>query len=321
MKKKGFICVLLAVLLVMTGCSSNTAKQKTEDNGNKKYLYYLNNGENQLASEEYEPKAADTDMQGQIDEYLMALTTVAPKGLGYKKAVPERVTVSQAGEVENEQLTLSFNSEYTKLTATQEVLCRAAIVKTLCQIEGVTYVTFLIEGQPLKDKQDMPVGFMTAEDFIDNTGGETKFEQNVVVTLYFADKTGTKLVETRVKIRYDGAVPIQQLVMEQLIKGPESIAGVDKNKVFATIPDGTALLKATVKDGICYVDLNAAFLKKREHISDEAAIYSVVNSLIEISAVNKVQITVNGEAVSVFGDGSPLDIPFERNLDIVKKEK
>lgn len=319
MKKRIFICILLVLILAISGCGKKQTGDKTEENA--RYLYYLNNAENQLVTEEYKPSSAEGDTQGQVGEYLEALMTVAPKNPSYKKAVPESVVVTQVGDVENEQLTLSFNSEYKRLSVTQEILCRAAIVKTLCQVEDVTYVSFLVDGQPLKDSLDKPIGFMTAEDFIDNTGGETKFEQNAIVTLYFSDKAGEKLLETRVRIRYDGAVPIEQLVIEQLVKGPASIAGVDENEVLATIPEGTKLSKITVKDGICYVDFNEAFLKKRAGISDEIAIYSVVDSLIEIPAVNKVQITVNGEAVSVFGDGSPLDIPFERNLDIIKKEE
>lgn len=294
MKKKALLFVLVLLAFAMTGCGGRKTKN-AENEKDTNYLYYLNNSENQLASEVYQPSTPASDVQGQVDEYLEALTTKAPKDVSYKKAIPESVSISQAGEIENEQLTLSFNSEYKKLSVTQEILCRAAIVKTLCQVEGITYVTFLVDGQPLKDSLDKPVGFMTAEDFIDNTGGETKFEQNAVVTLYFSDKTGKQLVETRVKIRYDGAIPIEQLVIEQLIKEPGSISGVNKKEVFATIPDGTKLLKSTVKDGICYVDFNEAFLKKREGISDEIAIYSVVDSLIEISAVNKVQITVGGQ--------------------------
>lgn len=320
MRKIGSIFALLVLILAMTGCGKKQTGQDKIAEG-KNYLYYLNNAENQLVAEEYTAMTDREDTRGQVEEYLKALTTTAPKNRSYKKAIPESVVITQVGDVEKEQLTLSFNAEYRKLSVTQEILCRAAIVKTLCQVEDVTYISFLVDGQPLKDSLDKPVGFMTAEDFIDNTGGETKFEQNAIVTLYFSDKTGKQLVETRVKIRYDGAVPIEQLVMEQLVKGPESIAGVDKNEVFATIPEGTKLSKITVKDGICYVDFNEAFLKKRAAISDEVAVYSVVDSLIEIPAVNKVQITVNGEPVPVFGDGSPLDIPFERNLDIVKKEE
>ena len=318
--KKSLICMLVLLALAVTGCNRGQT-DKVQNTENKTYLYYLNNNENQLVSEEYEPKASSEDTQGLIREYLQALTTIPPSNLGYKKAVPESVTIEQSGVVQNKQLTLELNSEYKKLSVTQEILCRAAIVKTLCQVDGVAYVNFVVDGQPLKDSLDKPVGFMTAEDFIDNTGGETKFEQNAVVTLYFADAEGTQLLETRVKIRYDGAIPIEQLVMEQLIKGPESITGVDKNTVFSTIPEGTLVSKIIVKDGICYVDFNERFLKKKASISDAVAIFSVVNSLIEIPAINKVQITVNGESVAVFGDGSPLDIPFERNLDIVKKEE
>ncbi|MFW5672585.1 MAG: GerMN domain-containing protein, partial [Acetivibrio ethanolgignens] len=219
MRKRSIICILAILILAMTGCGKKqTGKDRITEDTN--YLYYLNNAENQLVAEEYKVKTDDKDTQGQIGEYLEALMKVAPQNRSYKKAVPESVIITQVGAVENEQLTLSFNSEYKKLSVTQEILCRAAIVKTLCQVENVTYVSFLVDGQPLKDSLDKPIGFMTAEDFIDNTGGETKFEQNAIVTLYFSDKTGEQLVETRVKIRYDGAVPIEQLVIEQLVKGP-----------------------------------------------------------------------------------------------------
>jgi germination protein M len=327
MKKKIFLLFLAAFGLLLAGCGSREGGQ-TEENENKIYFYFLNNAENQLVAEEYVPAEATsdvnavnpvTDVNSVVDSYLEALMTTAPANLNCKKAVPENVTIVRAGEVENEQLTLAVNQEYTRLSAAQEILCRAAIVKTLCQIDGVSYITFLIDGQPMKDSLDKPIGYMTAEDFIDNTGGETKFEQNAVVTLYFADATGTSLIETRVKIRYDGAVPIEQLVIEQLIKGPKSISGVNEEELLATLPEDTSLNKVTVRDGICYVDFSSEFLKKNSGISDEVVIYSVVNSLIEISAINKVQFTVAGSEVSSFGDGAALDISFERNFEIIQK--
>ena len=47
------------------------------------------------------------------------------------------------------------------------------------------------------------------------------------------------------------------------------------------------------------------------------AIYSVVNSLVELNNVNKVQITINGETNIMFRESVSLSTVFERNLNIV----
>ena len=86
------------------------------------------------------------------------------------------------------------------------------------------------------------------------------------------------------------------------------------------IPEGTVLNKVTVKDGICYVDFNEKFMEKREGIQPEVAIYSIVNSLTELSNVYKVQFLINGTTKKAY---YTLDFSsaFERNLEIVEGEQ
>lgn len=88
-----------------------------------------------------------------------------------------------------------------------------------------------------------------------------------------------------------------------------------------TIPDGTELLNVSTKDGICYVDFNEKFMDKMEGIKDEVVIYSVVNSLVELSTINKVQFTINGEIKKNYREGISFDGLFERNLDLVEGSK
>ena len=47
-------------------------------------------------------------------------------------------------------------------------------------------------------------------------------------------------------------------------------------------------------------------------LATEVAVYSIVNSLVELDNINKVQILVNGEVPSTFSNST-----FERNLDYV----
>ena len=309
---------MLGVLLfVLTSILMGCQRENEISSDNSKYkIYYLNNNQTQLVSEGYDLKQVTTE--GQLSELVKALNSMTPEDLTYRKALPDNVVLTVDTNVQKGQLTVQLDSNYKMLTGTSEVLCRAAIVKTLCQAEGVEYVQFLVDGQPLTNSSDVPIGFMTAEDFIDNTGGETRYEQNAQVTLFFANADGNKLKETYVNITYRGTIPIEQLVIEQLIKGPESISGVEENQLFACISKDAKLVRVTVKDDVCYVDFDAELLNKPAGITDEAVVYSIVNTLVELPEINKVQFTINGQKVPAFTEGMEFDISFERNLDIVE---
>lgn len=316
--KKYFILFMFLFPVFFAGCSQGGEKNlddKAEDG--QHYIYYLDNNETQLVREAFYPE--EISVEGQIEEYTRALKEKKPSKVMYKKALPDYVEMTADKAVENQQLTVNFDSSYLNLTGASEVLCRAAIVKTLCQIDGVAYVQFLIDGQPLKNSYDAPVGFMKAEDFIDNTGGETKYEQNAVVILYFADSEGKRLVDTRVKIKYDGTIPLEELVLSQLIKGPECIEGVKEGEILPTISKNAGLNKVTIKEGVCYVDFNKEFSLEYDGVTKEAVLYSIVNSLVEIPEVNKVRITIDGGPVTNSGLDIDLNAPVERNLDIVLK--
>ena len=147
------------------------------------------------------------------------------------------------------------------------VLCRATI-ETLCQIPGIVFVLFNVNDQPLIDSNGVQTGLMTAEFFIENTSAETNYK----VTLYFANETGDLLKKTTRNIYYTGTSSIEELVINQLINGPT------ERGLYATVPEGTTLLNVSTKEGICYVDLNEKFIEKLTDITDEVAIYSIVNS-------------------------------------------
>lgn len=72
---------------------------------------------------------------------------------------------------------------------------------------------------------------MTAESFIDNTDSGSKYRQTATVNMYFASRKGDKLVEVPVEITYDATIPLEQLVIEQLLKGPSTIDGVSSKDI------------------------------------------------------------------------------------------
>jgi len=304
---KGLNLSAIAVVLLMTAllvaCSQNNADPKqVKLDKNITQIYYVNKSETKIGSEDYKPVGTTQDEL--VDEYLEALST-DPKSYSLKKAKPDSLKMEKFN-LNDGSLSIYFNSDYNNLTGISEVLCRATIVKTLFQIDGVESIDFFVNEQPLKGSNEIIIGPMYAKDFINNTSPE-----DVFVTVYFSNAKGTALLESNLKITYDGNISIEQLIIEQLISGP-----LEKNMI-QTIPDETQLIKVTTKDGICYVDFNEDFLDKMSGINNEVIIYSVVNSLDELSTINKVQFTINGDIKKNYREGIAFDGFFERNLDLV----
>lgn len=218
-------------------------------------------------------------------------------------------------QLKEEQLSLYFSSAYENLTGIDEVLMRAAIVKTLCQVDGVEYVEFFVEEEPLMVDGEL-VGAMNKLSFLDSIGGDG-YTQDKYVTLYFSDASGTKIREITTKLTHDMTVPLARLLVEQLLEGPEELQDVNTSDLRQTIPEGTVLNSLTTRDNVCYVDFSKEFQNIQVEVNSEIVIYSVVNTLCELSDVNKVQFTIDGKLQEVYGETKGFNVPFERNLDLV----
>ena len=66
------------------------------------------------------------------------------------------------------------------------------------------------------------------------------------------------------------------------------------------------------------MNLDSTFLEGAGNVSAQVSIYSIVNSLAELSTVHKVQFLVNGEGNVMFREVMDLEQEFSRNLDIME---
>lgn len=304
MKKIQKLIFLLGLLVCLTGCNKEPEEITTSGR-----LYYLDSGESQLVSEGYEPKA--DFKEALVKEYVDALQ-IEPENREYQRLHPEAVKILDYSFGEADQLILNLDAAYSTLTGITEILVRAAIVKTFCQIEGVEYVEFHINGLPYM-AGEVPVGMMKATDFIDGISIQNSYSQYAYITLYFATAEGDALMETHRYVGYNADLSMEQVVLEQLIAGPnEEEAAVG---MVATMPEAAVVNKVSTKDGICYVDWNEKFLNGRANVQEAIVLYSVVNSLAELANVNKVQFRINGESRKLYQTLEFSGI-FERNLDV-----
>lgn len=307
-KKRKFFCLgslLAGMLILLCACGSGGTVGK----GTAYQIYYVNNEETKIVPKEYRSETTDEDFL--LEELLEQLAMISER-LEYETPLAKEFTL-MGHTLDNGLLTLDFDERYRDLRGTREVLVRASIVRTMIQLKQVERVAFTVKGEQLVNQAGTAIGVMNAESFIENAGNEINAYEKVDLRLYFANESGDYLVEeNRRNVVYNSNISLEKLVVEKLVEGPVE-AGV-----YPTVNPNTKVLSVTVKDGICYVNLSNEFLNQPYNVTSEVTIYSITNSLAELSNVNKVQISINGDTNISYRERLSLNNVFERDLDMLE---
>ena len=307
MRKTSIILFFLAALLCI-GCN----RQDSSQEGQAYTIYEVNKEETKVSERTIYTKETDTEQL--LHLFTDELARVS-ENADTRPAIPSTVTLNGTTYLDG-TVTLNFETNYDTFSHIGEVLSRAAIVRTLTQIEEVNYVTILVDGNPLLNPSGVPVGVMTAEQFIDNSGNVINTEEIASLALFFTNKDGDKLVKVNREVVYSSNIALEKLVIEQLIKGVSE----EEEGVYAVLNPATEILAVTVRDGVCYVNLDENFLVSTSNASAEVVLYSIANSLVELSNINKVQFFVNGENELIYKETMPLSEIYGRNLELVEEQ-
>ncbi len=303
--KKGILFFLLLGMLLFAGCG-----KENENEGKDRYsVYYLNREETAIGEFAYYTK---TQEPIKVLGELVTILGQPASNVNYNETV--RGFLITAYSISDDVIQITVDENYKKLSPTTEVLTRAAIVRTLTQIKGIRYVNMKVGEHDLTDSLGGIIGSMTADQFVDNAGNEINTYEKVELNLYFAAENGKYLVKVLRPVEYNSNISLERLVVEKIIGGPE---GEDMHP---TVNPNTKIISIAVKDNICYVNLSKEFLVTQSDVLPEVTVYSIVNSLIELQNINKVQISVEGNNAIVFRDTIDMAVLFERNLDILKKD-
>ncbi len=297
--------LILMLAVISIGCSSE------EKQGTAIDISYLNKKETKLVTETHYLESTDT--KDMIVEVLKLLCAV-PDNKELKATLTSGINIITYS-YDGEQVIVSLGEKYKELSRTTEVLTRAALVRSLTNIPGINYVMLTVNGEALTDLSGNAIGIMTADMFVDNAGTQVEtVESKVNLRLYFANETGDGLIAVNRELTHNADVsnvPMEKLVVEQLISGPAN------NETFPTISSDTKLVNITVKDGVCYLTFNSAILTTVNNVTTDVTIYSIVNSLVELSNINKVQISIEDKKDGKFRDKYEASTVFERNLSLV----
>ncbi len=305
---KLFCAFLIAVACLFSGCGATTnGVQETslvEDAG--AYVYYQAGDGYQLTMVACELLAED--LESQVSELYEKLKS--PEDSQYAAAVPESLQLLSF-TLDGTTLSMNFSSDYTSMSATDEVLCRAAIVNTMMQLEEVEGVSFLVADQPLVTSSGSTIGVMTSDSFelsVNQTLNETE------LTLYFTDETGQWLKSEQRTVVYRSGQSLEKLVVEELIDGPSE----DDN--YPVLDSSLSLTGISVTDGICYVYFDSSFLQNTLEVADYIPIYAIVNSLSELSGISRVQFVIDGSQDAVFRESISLSSALSMDLNYIYQE-
>ena len=139
--------------------------------------------------------------------------------------------------------------------------------------------------------------------------------RQTIVSLYFYNENSKSLMPEGRLIDVKELVnePYKKL-MELLIEGPQN------ENLKKTIPDGTKINKVELKGDILYVDLSKEFIENYGGGEEQESItiYSIVNTMTNLTEVNSVKILIDGEENKAFKDNK---LKFDDPFVVIKEDK
>ena len=299
------LLAVLAALILLTGCSGNGETEAPSEY----FMYYLSLEANKVVENAYEPEASSGDEM--IQEFVDRLNET-PEGEDYQRLMPKDVKIDSYS-LEDSTLTLTIGGDYEQMERPREVLVRVGLVRAFTQISGVDRVQIVTENGELKDSAGNVIGAMTRESFVENTGSEINNYQYTTLTLYFANATGDKLVPETRSVYYSTGVPLERVVVEQLVKGPA------EEGHYAVLPSNTNILSVTTSENIAYVNFDNTFMNGTVNVLQEIPIYALVNSITTNCPVQRVQFSIDGESDVTFRESMKLNQFYERDLSYLEE--
>lgn len=305
---------LLCLLLTggLAACGENQ-KYDTGESEAQFNIYYLSADQDELVAQNYQMKAAADDRDGRIKECIKALSE-SPGSDRAECLCPSDVKISSCS-VNGDILHLDFNKAYKNMDPSREVYVRAGLTHTFLQIDGIEGICLEINGQALKDAYGNTIGTMNLNSFVENYGESINTYQKVKMTLYFTDETGSKLVPEEREVYYSTSVPLEQAVVNEIIKGPKETGH------YPTFPAATNVLSVVNQEGTCYVNFDETVNNSILSVKGEIPIYSIVDSLAKNCRTDKVQFTVDGQTDVTFRGSVDLSKTYSEDRTMIEGEE
>lgn len=305
--KRSVLCLLAAafLLLAASGCGS-TQPEPSAPTAPFYFYYRCTAPDYETQQSVIQAELRDLGDAAVSAEALITLYLQGPLSEELVSPFP-RGTQLRGCSLSGTVLTLRLNEVYGALQGIDASIADACLTQTLLGLSEVRRVRILAvdaDGVTVHDVE------LEEDDIVLSDAGD---DSDVLeLTLYFADSEGRFLLTEKRSIPHLEQSALPQYVLEQLFEGPQT-AGL-----YPTIPVGTVLLDLNVENGICAVDLSAAFVANRSDVGipPHLTLMSIVNTLTELKQIELVQFYIEGSPAASFGS-IPLEQSFSAENRIV----
>lgn len=315
-RKIGYLLLLLVLFgILVAGCASaadseeDTSGQESTGDGVIR-LYYLDADEDSFHTVDYtlenteDPLLASYEVVSRLSDTEDSHTEI------YKPAIYDDVVVNSIS-IDGVEETVDLGVGYRQLDAAEAILLRAAMVKSLVQIDGVESVRFTINGDSLLDSDDNPIGPMTKDTFILEEEADSLYDSEETVTLYYADMEGSGLIEYKTELSADDNMPMETRVLLELMTAPEN------TDMQSPLPSDLAINQTQIHNGVCYVDLSKDIENALPGVEEKVMVYAMVNSITALGNATSVQFTVDGEKMESLRDFDSFHLMMTNDYSLV----
>ena len=142
---------------------------------------------------------------------------------------------------------------------------------------------------------------------------EEQMRQTIVSLYFYNENTKSLVPEGRlIDVKELVEKPYDKL-MELLMQGPNN------TELSKTIPEGTKVNKIELKGDTLYIDFSKEFVDNHEggEEKEKATIYSIVNTMTNLTEINSIKILIDGEENKAFNDNK---IKFDDPFVVIKAE-
>jgi len=319
------IVIMLIIYAVITMYSENALIEE----GNMINVYFFNPQTGRL---EAERRVMPEGNYLEVSQELWEMLVRGPESAFLSGIFPESLDAGAGGsvrEIRNVQPTpedrgiryfeVYFREDYLNVAPIDEVIFRSAIVWTFTELDWISNVSFFVENMPLARLDGSAIGLMSRDNVLISPQITMEHIVRRTVSLYFPNSMQTGLVLEHRTVEIPSHLTIEQVVLNELIRGPLTPGLV------SLIPPETVIYDVYTESltMTCYVDLNVAFDLRLTPVTHtrQLAVYSIVHSLINIRGaetdIERVQFLINGERVAGRGVDVDLSRVFELNEELV----
>ena len=222
-----------------------------------------------------------------VPRYIINQLLEGPENRNSYPVFPEGVSLLST-QISDGVCTVNFGPSFLELAPKTHAKARMAIfavVNSLTELPQVECVRFLSVGSEIASYGGLDLSQPLYREEI--ALGHTSASASADVSIYVPCGSSQKLAKVPMIIRRTTGRSIYSDLLSALISFEPA------NGYANAIPDGTAVVDASVRDGVCVVTLNSSFaLCDADPVQAKLAVQSVVATLCELEQVKQVQLQI-----------------------------